>query len=273
MSTSVILQAASRASRRRSTLVVDAFAHALAFKHPGELLFGALLTYYFRLFERQMGTGKYGAYLIIVSGLSYAIEAVLTAATTALRPHLATPTDPIHTNHLSPASGLYPLLFANMVAFYLEVPSSLQRFTVLGFSASDKAFIYMAAAQLLLSNARRSVFAGLTGVLVGIVYHTGALGLHKVRLPKQLEGLFSATVGRVLGGGGGRAPRQHIYVTAPQPPPPPPPQQQRVPTLPSVEPSPELVQQLVEMGFDPGSARQALRANNNNVELALQTLL
>lgn len=38
-------------------------------------------------------------------------------------------------------------------------------------------------------------------------------------------------------------------------------------------PSPEGVQQLVEMGFDAASAAQALQQASNNVETALQLLL
>jgi uncharacterized UBP type Zn finger protein len=40
-----------------------------------------------------------------------------------------------------------------------------------------------------------------------------------------------------------------------------------------VEPSPEGVQQLVDMGFDAGSAASALQQASNNVEAALQLLL
>ena len=261
VTTSVLVQAAAKTARRRGVAVVEGFAHAVAFRHPGELLFGALLTYYFRLFERQMGTGKYGAYTLITFLLGMAVQGAL--ATFVNRPS---------------ASGLYPLIFANMVAFFLEVPS-LQRSTVLGINLSDKVFIYIAALQLLLSSGQRSVAAGLAGTIAGLLYHTGLFGLQKFTLPKFIEELFSATVGRALGG---PLQRQQIFIT------PAPPQTTlgegefaggsgplpaRPPTMPLSEPSPEAVQQLVEMGFPAESARQALQQANNNVELALQSLL
>lgn len=264
VSTSIIVQAASKASRRRRNALVDSFVHAVAFKHPGELLFGALLTYYFRLLERQMGTSKYGAYAIISCGIGYALEAGLTA-----------------TAHRSSASGLYPLLFANMVAFFFEVPS-LQRFSVLGLSLSDKSFIYLAAMQLLLSNAQQSAASAVAGVVAGLMYHSGLLGLRTLKLPRIVEDLFNASLGRIIGG---PTQRQQIFVT---------PAAQNVAlaggggggfggggsplaarprTMPPIEPSEEAIQQLVDMGFDAGRARQALRQANNNVERALQALL
>lgn len=257
MSTSVLVQAAAKSARRRTSPLLGALAHALAFGQPGELLFGALLTYYFRILERQMGTAKYGAYTLLVAAAGFAVQAALAAAQRPAAP------------------GPYPLLFANMVAFFLEVPA-LQRFSVAGVTLSDKIFCYLAAGQLLLSGGQRSLAAGLSGLLAGLAYHSGALGLQRVRLPRALQDFVSATVGRALGG----APQQQIFVT--------PAARQRPagvagpgrggaaargPAVPPAEPSPEAVQQLVEMGFDAEAARQALRAASNNVELALQALL
>jgi UBA/TS-N domain len=268
VSTSIIVQAASKASRRRRNALVESFIHAVAFKHPGELFFGALLTYYFRLLERQMGTSKYGAYALISCGIGYAFEAGLTATAA----------------HRTSASGLYPLLFANMVAFFLEIPS-LQRFSVFGITLSDKAFIYLAAMRLLLSNAQQSAVSALAGVVAGVMYHSGFLGLRKLKLPKLVENLLQASIGRVLGG---PTTGQQIFITPaatqggaggfggvglgglgvggePIP--------ARPRTMPPIEPSDEAVQQLLDMGFDAERARQALRQANNNVEVALQTLL
>ncbi len=212
-----------------------------------------------------MGTSKYGAYALITCGIGYALEAGLTATAA----------------HRTSASGLYPLLFANMVAFFLEVPS-LQRFSVLGFSLSDKAFIYLAAMQLLLSNAQQSAASAAAGVVAGVVYHSGFLGLRKLKLPKLVEDLFNASIGRLLGGptqpqqifvapaatpggfgGGGGFAGSGGAAAIPA----------RPRGMPPIEPSEEAVQQLVDMGFDADRARQALRQANNNVEMALQALL
>jgi len=263
VSTSIIVQAASKASRRRRNALVDSFIHAVAFKHPGELLFGALLTYYFRLLERQMGISKYSAYALISYVIGYAFEAGFSATAA----------------HRTCASGLYPLIFANMVAFFLEVPS-LQRFSVTGFSLSDKIFIYLAAMQLLISNAQQSAVSAAAGVVAGVVYHSGFLGLRNLKFPKIVEDLFLTPLGRIFGAtqpqqifitpaaatpgaggaGGGFGVGSGLIPTRPR-------------AMPLIEPSEEAVQQLVDMGFEAERARQALRAANNIVEVALQSLL
>ncbi len=207
-----------------------------------------------------MGTAKYGAYSLFVAAAGFAAQAALAAA--------ARPAAP----------GPYPLLFANMVAFFLEVPP-LQRFSVAGITLSDKVFCYLAAGQLLLSSGQRSLAAGLSGLLAGLAYHSGVLGLQRLRLPRAVEDLVAATVGRALGG---TPQRQQIFVTpaarhagqaAVGPGPGRGGAAARGVQAPPAEPSPEAVQQLIEMGFDAEAARQALRAAGNNVELALQALL
>lgn len=154
-----MVQAASRAARRRAPLLLDAFTHAFVFRHPGELLFGAALAYYFRLFERQQGTGRYGAFAVFVSAVGYGLQTV--AGSVAHRPS---------------SSGLYPLIFANLVSFVLDVPP-LHKFSVFGLTMTDKAFIYLGGLQLLLSSGQRSVTAGVCGVMAGLVYRSDLLGL------------------------------------------------------------------------------------------------
>jgi hypothetical protein len=134
------------------------------------------------------------------------------------------------------------------------------------------------------------VVAGLCGLAAGLAYRLNLLGMQRLRLPAPVVELFSSTIGRVLVGQG---PQQQVFVTptaAQQ-------QQQQfggrqqqgtvtqrgggggggagaaAAAARATEPSPEAVQQLVAMGFDEGSAAQALRQTGNNVEAALQYLL
>jgi len=130
------------------------------------------------------------------------------------------------------------------------------------------------------------VIAGGAGLLAGALYRLNVLGMQRFRLPAAVTDLFSSTLGRVLSGPGAA---QQVFVTptaAQQ-------QQQQqqglgggfpqhggrpgggaVAAAPrAVEPSPEAIQQLVQMGFDEGAAAQALRQAGNNVEAALQFLL
>lgn len=165
-----MVQTLVKNARRPNIRGLGRITHALVFLHPGELFFGALLTYYFRLFERHMGTPKYGAYIVVVSATGFALETVLSWAF-----------------HRPSASGPYPLLFANMVAFFLEVPY-LQRFYLFGFPLTDKIFVYLVALQLSVSSMQRSAVAAVCGVLVGLVYHLGLFGLWKIRV--SLKNIF-----------------------------------------------------------------------------------
>ena len=99
---------------------IDAVGHLLVFKHPGVLIFGTALLYYFRVFERQWGSVKYGSFCTIVLGVSYALEQAAVKL-------LSWPAIP----------GPYPLLFANYVAFFFDVPPT-QRFTIFGVPLTDK---------------------------------------------------------------------------------------------------------------------------------------
>lgn len=58
VSASLLLQAA-RAARRPVPAYVAVFEQLFVFRHPGELIVGAGLLYYSRLFERQVrGSGR-----------------------------------------------------------------------------------------------------------------------------------------------------------------------------------------------------------------------
>lgn len=164
VASSIIVQTASRAARRRVPYLVDAFTHAFVFRNPGELMVGTLLAYFFRIFERQMGSGKFGAYTVVTCSIAYTIQAAL--ASILSRPS---------------ASGLYPLIFANLVTFFLEVPP-LQKFNFFGIALSDKIFVYLAGLQLLFSSSQRSLAAGLSGVLAGTLYSIDFLGLRRFRV-------------------------------------------------------------------------------------------
>lgn len=120
LSTSVIMQA-TKTVRRRPPLLVSLFTHAFAFRNPGELLFGASLLYFYRLFERQWGSSKYGSFIAITWGLAYLLEAAAGAAL-----------------HVPAASGPFPLVFANLIANFVLLVPPMHRFTVFGLKMTDK---------------------------------------------------------------------------------------------------------------------------------------
>ena len=123
LSTSVIMQASKAA--RRAPLLIGLWTHAFAFRNPGELLFGASLLYFYRLFERQWGSAKYASFLAVTCGLAYGLEA---AAGAALGRGAAA----------AAASGPFPLLFANLAANFVLLVPPMHQFAVFGFKMTDK---------------------------------------------------------------------------------------------------------------------------------------
>ncbi|KAF8398217.1 hypothetical protein HHK36_017143 [Tetracentron sinense] len=132
-----------------------------------ELMFGLYLLYYFRVFERQIGSNKYSVFILfsmIVSSLSGVLVLAL----------LKDPT----LNIL--ASGPYGLIFSSYIPFYFDIPVS-NRFSVFGIRFSDKSFIYLAGLQLLLSSWKRSIIPGICGLLAGSLYRLNVFGIRRMK--------------------------------------------------------------------------------------------
>lgn len=253
-SSSVIAQAA-HGFRHQSPSYLHWFTQSLVFRHPGELACGTLLLYYFRLFERQRGSSKHGACTASIVAISYALQTAVTALT-----HTALP------------AGPYGLIFANFVPFIFDVPPA-QRFTLFGLPMTDKAFVYIAGIQLLASSTWRSALAGGCGLLAGLAYRSNFLGIKRLKVPRSVMRRCSQLFGGLLSSSQPRRqvmrPRQTGQAAATsssaQN------RQASAPALPAA--SPEAVQQLVAMGFDPQRAAAALQQSHNDLQAALTYLL
>lgn len=254
ISSSVAIQLA-KASSRRTPLLVKFLTKYFAFKHPGELLFGASLCYYFRIFERRLGSSRYGSFAMVTCATSFIFEGIL-----------------FRFLGKESATGPYALIFASLIPFILDVPH-LHSFSVLGLRMTDKAFIYLASLQLFFASAPKSLVAGACGFLTGLLYRFNFLGLKKLHPPAVVRDLFGS-LGRLINGplisrngwyifhspvtGG----RQDTTSSRAGP----------SASAASVPPR-EAVGQLVAMGFNEERAIDALIRSGNNVEMALQHLL
>ncbi|KAG6769102.1 hypothetical protein POTOM_024718 [Populus tomentosa] len=255
-------------------LVLSVFA----FSSTPEMMFGLYLLYYFRVFERQIGSNKYSVFILFSVIVSLLFEVF---AVTLLQDPLA--------NLLT--SGPYGLIFASFVPFYFDIPVST-RFRVVGVHLSDKSFIYLAGVQLLLSSWKRSILPGICGILAGSLYRLNLFGIHKAKFPEFIASFFSrlswpstgsprgATSRNVTGSAPSYAGRhvQASFLIAPIPaafslititffrtyP---------APMAPSTEPSEDAIATLASMGFDRNSARQALVQARNDVNTATNILL
>eukprot|EP00850_Spirogloea_muscicola_P013098 SM000087S23380 [mRNA] locus=s87:371640:378474:- [translate_table: standard] len=146
-------------------------AASLVFSSTPETFVGLYLVYFFRVFERQLGSNKYALFTIFATILSTLLELL---ALTLLR-------DP--ESELTTAPGPYGFLFASFVPFFFDIPVST-RFTIFRAQFSDKSFVYLGGLQVLLSSYKRSIIPGLCGLLAGAVYRTNFLRIKRIQFPE-----------------------------------------------------------------------------------------
>ncbi|XP_010525469.1 PREDICTED: rhomboid-like protein 20 isoform X2 [Tarenaya hassleriana] len=229
-----------------------------AFSSTPELMFGLYLLYYFRVFERQIGSNKYSVFILFSTTVSLLLETVLLSL-------LKDPTANLLT------SGPYGLIFASFVPFYFDIPVST-RFHVFGVHFSDKSFIYLAGLQLLLSSWKRSIFPGVCGILAGSLYRLNFLGIRKAKFPEFVSSFFSRLSFPSSIGSSPRTPSRNVLGSVSTHPGR---QTERSfpASIPPLEPPEEAIATLVSMGFDRNAARQALVQTRNDVNAATNALL
>ncbi|KAK8952943.1 hypothetical protein KSP40_PGU003912 [Platanthera guangdongensis] len=231
-------------------------ASTLAFSSIPELMFGLYLLYYFRLFERQIGSNKYSVFVLFSISVSLLFEVL---ALVFLRDQASG----------ALASGPYGLIFASFVPFLCDIPISSQ-FRVFGISFSDKSFIYMSGLQLFLSSWKRSFLPTICGLFAGFLYRLNVLGIRKFKIPQFVASL----IGRLsLSAPRGASPSVNVRRNLPtsdrhhQ-------ERNLGSTSTSIpEPPDSSVAMLVSMGFDSNSARQALVHARNDINAATNILL
>ncbi|PKA51195.1 hypothetical protein AXF42_Ash010635 [Apostasia shenzhenica] len=226
-------------------------ASVFAFSSTPELIFGSCLLYYFRVFERQIGSNKHSIFILFSILVSSLFEILALA-------YLQEPS----LSRL--ASGPYGLIFASFIPFYFDIPVT-SRFRICGVSLSDKSFTYLAGLQLLFSSWKRSLVPGLCGVFAGSLYRLNLLGIHKVKFPENLTSFFSRLSWSSFAISRPRNTPTHVARET----------ENNHPSArtPIFEPSEAFVAQLVSMGFDGSSARQALVHARNDINIATNILL
>ncbi|KAJ9185004.1 hypothetical protein P3X46_004684 [Hevea brasiliensis] len=235
-------------------LIVSVFS----FSSTPELLFGLYLLYYFRVFERQIGSNKYSVFILFSIIVSLLFEVLALGFLRDPTPNLVT-------------TGPYGVIFASFVPFFFDIPVST-RFRVFGVHFSDKSFIYLAGLQLLLSSWKRSVLPGMCGIFAGSLYRLNIFHIRKAKFPEFITSFFSrlswpsmgsphgATARNIAGSVPSYTGRQveRNYPT---------------PIVPPVEPPEDSIATLVSMGFDRNSARQALVQARNDINAATNILV
>ncbi|KAM1333273.1 hypothetical protein ACFX2I_009220 [Malus domestica] len=232
-------------------LIVSIFA----FSSTPELMFGLYLLYYFRVFERQIGSNKYSVFILYTVTVSLLFEILALAILKDPAVNLVT-------------SGPYGLIFASFVPFFFDIPVST-RFRVFGVRFSDKSFIYLAGLQLLLSSWKRSILPGIFGIICGSLYHLNVFCIRKAKFPEFIASFLSRLSWPSMGTPPA-APSRNVVGNAPPFTAP----QRNIPSsMSATEPTEDSIATLVSMGFDRNSARQALVQARNDITVATNILL
>ncbi|KAL1291745.1 rhomboid-like protein 20 isoform X1 [Arachis duranensis] len=230
-----------------------------AFSSTPEMMFGLYLLYYFRVFERQIGSNKYSVFIVFSVLTSLLFEVISLALLRDPAAKLVTP-------------GPYGLIFASYVPFFLDIPVST-RIRVFGIPFSDKSFIYLAGLQqLVLSSWRRSLLPGMCGILAGSLYRLNVFYIRKAKFPDFISSFFSRFSLPSMGSPRGPSTR-NVAGNVPSYPTHQMERNYPAPVQYAVEPSEDSITTLVSMGFDRNSARQALVQARNDVNVATNILL
>ncbi|KAJ1686751.1 hypothetical protein LUZ63_018141 [Rhynchospora breviuscula] len=230
-----------------------------AFSSTPELIFGLCLLYYFRVFERQIGSNKYAVFVTFSVLVPLLFEIL---ALGYLKDYL---------DKLTP--GPYSLIFASFVPFFFDIPIS-SRFRIITVHLSNKSLIYLAGLQLLFSSGKQSLVPGLCGVLAGCFYRFNTFGIRRCKFPDALASIFSrmtwpssssSTQNSSSDGNVERIPSYSSHQRDVNQ------QEETVPMLP--QPSEASLTTLMSMGFDRNSAMQALLLTRDDLNAATNLLL
>ncbi|XP_047151906.1 rhomboid-like protein 20 isoform X1 [Vigna umbellata] len=236
-----------------------------SFSSTPELMFGLYLLYYFRVFERQIGSNKYSVFIVFSILTSLLLEVLAVALLKDPTANLVTP-------------GPYGLIFASFVPFFFDIPVST-RFRVFSFFFSDKSFIYLAGVQLLLSSWKRSILPGMCGILAGSLYRLNVFYIRKAKdptlqFPEFISSFFSRITLPSMGSPHATSSSSTRHSVGNLPSHPARQMERNYPPMQSaVEPSEDSINTLVSMGFDRNNARQALVQARNDVNVATNILL
>lgn len=229
----------------------------LGFSSTPELIFGAFLLYYFRVFERQIGSNKYTVFILfsIIASLLLEVLALWLLKDPSL-------------NILT--SGPYGLIFSSFVPFYFDIPIST-RICAFNLNFSDKTFIYLAGLQLFMSSWKRSMLPGICGILAGSLYRLNVFRVRKMKFPEYITSFLSRLSWPSMGSASPTLSSRNVLGNAPshasQP------VEETIPLTSAMESREGSIATLVSMGFDRNTARQVLESTGNDMNAATNILL
>eukprot|EP01095_Lingulamoeba_sp_RSL-Kostka_P001694 TRINITY_DN1247_c0_g1_i1.p1 TRINITY_DN1247_c0_g1~~TRINITY_DN1247_c0_g1_i1.p1 ORF type:complete len:373 (-),score=86.92 TRINITY_DN1247_c0_g1_i1:18-1136(-) len=128
------------------------FTSNFCFTTMSEFFFGMMLLYTFRMFERQMGSGKFSVFFIFSIGISLMSKLAFSYF------------------GYNQSSGPYGYIYAALVLFYAKVPEIGRVRITNSLIVSDKSYIYLLGLTLALANMFHCCVSVISGFLFGIIY-------------------------------------------------------------------------------------------------------
>ncbi|CAB9497753.1 Rhomboid-like protein [Seminavis robusta] len=250
----------------------------LTFGSTGELVMGGmLLTYLSRQFEREMGSRKFGVFLLVTTISAMMMEMAFVVGVSTL----------MEKSQGYRYQGPYAVLGALMYLFHRYTPRLHPRFfAILGFTFSEKSFYYFWFSQVVGYGGTSTILATALGVATGYIYiltnlhqtvdipdaiakPLASLGAHLSDPPPRMVAPSGRRAAAGAGGAGADALQRLMRNNLPPAQPP----QRPAAAAPPAPPDPAAIEQLTSMGFDRQRVMDALQATNNNVERAADRLL
>jgi hypothetical protein len=238
-----------------------------------ELLQGAYLLHSFRVFERQMGSRKFGSCCFLMMVLATTLELGLS----------------LRIPSLSVRKGPISLLGALASFYAVYVPGV--RLPSLPAPLNSKSFTYFMSGHMLLAGGWSSIVPGVAGIVAACIWASEALPFRNFLLPKPVRRVLGALhpllrvrdpreearrrrqemrniaphrVERQGAPGAGGAPFAGVRHPGVM-------HYRRAAA--AAAPPPEAIAALEALGFDRDSAARALRETGNNLEAAANSLL
>lgn len=164
----------------------------ITFLDTKDLVCGALLIYYFRIFERRYGSHKFASCLLATCTIATIMEtsAILVLQQLEIDLHSG--------GYLPP--GPYGLIFPLFVSFFFDVPRVAQTH-ILGIPVTGKTLTYLLGLQVC-STSVATAISGLCGIVAGLMYRYNILYLRRWFLvPRWFAKLSSVSFGWILRSG------------------------------------------------------------------------
>jgi len=165
------------------------FTAQAAFSETKDLICGALLVYYFRVFERRFGSHKFASHLLASSLISLVLE---TAAVMLIK---STQWSTYHNGYLPP--GPYGLIFPLFVPYLFNIPR-ITRTHVLGIPITGKTLTYLIGLQVC-STSIPTVVSALCSITAGFLYRCNFARVQQwLVIPSSVASISSVTLGKLL---------------------------------------------------------------------------